>query len=165
MNEEIRQWQRLRNELDDMLKARNNMKYAEAVQEYYKKFPKDNSEKKKGARKGIIPRSFDEDGFSYENSVEKRYWRKRPKNPTAEVLEKDHPELGRITPAIAFFEKLKDFIKSLDCPKPEQWIVEKKGQEFMDRFRKNVLLPLKEELENKQYDLLKDENGRDEFDF
>ena len=35
MTDKVLQWRNLRNELDDLLKARN-MKYAEAVKEYYR---------------------------------------------------------------------------------------------------------------------------------
>lgn len=44
MTDKVQQWRNLRNELDDMLKA-HEIKYAEAVKEFYKENPKDACEK------------------------------------------------------------------------------------------------------------------------
>ena len=162
MTDEINTWRSLRNELDEMLKARD-MKYADAVREYYKKNPKDFSEKKTSHKKINQKNLSDDDVFSFENSVEKKYWRKPPKNE--KDIANDKPDANRIVPAIIFFEKLKKFILSIDCPKPEQWIVEHLGQDFMDRFRREVILPVKKEMEDSKYKSVKDENGMDEFDF
>ena len=42
--DKLHQWRQLRNELDDMFKAREK-KYAEVVKDYYAENPKDFSEK------------------------------------------------------------------------------------------------------------------------
>ena len=139
--DKIHQWRNLRNELDDMLKARD-MKYAEAVKEYYRENPKDASEKKSSSKKFSVKSDYDE--FSYDNCVEKKYWKKRPKNETASELLKDRPAPNRLEPAIAFLEKLKLFLAAKDCQKPEQWISEKFGQDFLNSFRKEVIEPIKQ---------------------
>lgn len=162
MTDEINTWRSLRNELDEMLKARD-MKYADAVREYYKKNPKDFSEKKSSRKKIISKNMSREDEFSYDNSVEKKYWKNRPKNETE--LANDKPADNRIIPAIIFFEKLKKFILSLECQKPEQWLVENDYQYFLDKVRKEVIPNVKKQMEDEQYQLKKDENGMDEFDF
>ena len=162
MTDKVQQWRNLRNELDDMLKARE-MKYAEAVKEYYRENPKDASEKKSSSKKFSVKSDYDE--FSYDNCVEKKYWKKRPKNETASELLKDRPEPNRLEPAIAFFEKLKLFLASKDCQKPEQWISEKFGQDFLNSFRKEVIEPIKQEKENQLFSDKKDDDGKDEFDF
>ena len=94
----------------------------------------------------------------------KKYWKKRPKNETASELLKDQPDPNRLEPAIAFFEKLKLFLAAKDCQKPEQWISEKFGQDFLNSFRKEVIEPIKQEKENQLFSGMKDKNGRDEFD-
>lgn len=162
MNNDINTWRNLRNELDDMLKARE-MKYADAVRKYYSKYPKDPSEKRASCKKNNSRRMSGEDEFSYENSVEKKYWKARPKDETK--LDKDKPADNRIVPAIIFFEKLKSFICTLECQKPEQWLAENVGQEFLDKVRKEVFQVVKRQMEEEQYSLKKDENGMDEFDF
>ena len=75
MTDDVTEWRKLRNELDDMLKARE-MKYADAVRKYYSKNPKDASEKKSSRKKIISKNMSREDEFSYDNSVEKKYWKK-----------------------------------------------------------------------------------------
>ncbi|OWV19684.1 hypothetical protein B7990_00465 [Fibrobacter sp. UWB4] len=162
MTDKVLQWRNLRNELDDLLKARN-MKYAEAVKEYYRENPKDASEKKSSSKKFSVKSDYDE--FSYDNCVEKKYWKKRPKNETASELLKDRPAPNRLEPAIAFLEKLKLFLAAKDCQKPEQWISEKFGQDFLNSFRKEVIEPIKQEKENQLFSGIKDKNGKDEFDF
>lgn len=162
MTDKVLQWRNLRNELDDLLKARN-MKYAEAVEEYYRENPKDASEKKSSSKKFSVKSDYDE--FSYDNCVEKKYWKKRPKNETASELLKDRPAPNRLEPAIAFLEKLKLFLAAKDCQKPEQWISEKFGQDFLNSFRKEVIEPIKQEKENQLFSGIKDKNGKDEFDF
>lgn len=163
MIDKVQQWRNLRNELDDMLKARE-IKYAEAVKEFYKENPKDVSEKKSSSKKFGVKNNYDE--FSYDNCVEKKYWKKRPKSDklSASELLKDRPEPNRLEPAIAFFEKLKLFLAAKDCQKPEQWISEKFGQDFLNSFRKEVIEPIKQEKENQLFSGMKDKNGRDEFD-
>ena len=164
MTDKIHQWRTLRNELDDMLKARGK-KYAEAVKEFYKENPKDTSEKKFSSKRFSAKKS--DEGFSYDNCVEKKYWKKRPTSDklSASELLKDRPEPNRLEPAIAFFEKLKLFLAAKDCQKPEQWISEKFGQDFLNSFRKEVIEPIKQEKENQLFSGMKDKNGRDEFDF
>ena len=108
MTDKVLQWRNLRNELDDMLKARE-IKYAEAVKEFYKEKPKDACGKKSSSKKFSVKSNSDE--FSYDNSVEKKYWKKRPKNETASELLKDLPDPKRLEPAIAFFEKLNPLSK------------------------------------------------------
>ena len=164
MTDKIHQWRTLRNELDDMLKARN-MKYAEAVQKYYRENPKDASEKKSSSKKFSVKSDYDE--FSYDNCVEKKYWKKRPKsdNPSESELKADQPDPKRLEQAIAFFEKLKHFLMAKDCPKPEQWLAENFGQVFLNRFRKEVIEPIKQEKENQLFSGKKDDDGKDEFDF
>ena len=162
MTDKVQQWRNLRNELDDMLKARE-MKYAEAVKEYYRENPKDASEKKSSSKKFSVKSDYDE--FSYDNCVEKKYWKKRPKNETASELLKDRPAPNRLEPAIAFLEKLKLFLAAKDCQKPEQWISEKFGQDFLNSFRKEVIEPIKQEKENQLFSDKKDDDGKDEFDF
>ena len=154
MTDNITEWRKLRNELDDMLKARE-MKYADAVRKYYSKYPKDASEKKSSRKKIISKNMSREDEFSYDNCVEKKYWKSRPKNET---------ELANDKPAIIFFEKLKNFILSQECQKPEQWLVENMGQEILDKLRKEVIQVVKKQIADEQYQLKKDENGMDEFD-
>ena len=112
MTDKVLQWRNLRNELDDMLKARE-IKYAEAVKEFYKENPKDSCEKKFSSKKFSAKKS--DEGFSYENCVEKKYWKKRPTSdkPSESELLKDRPEPNRVEPAIAFFEKLKIFLMIL----------------------------------------------------
>ena len=162
--DKIHQWRKLRNELDDMLKARE-MKYAEAVKEYYRENPKDASEKKSSSKKFSVKSDYDE--FSYDNCVEKKYWKKRPKNdkPSESELKADQPDPKRLEQAIAFFEKLKHFLMAKDCPKPEQWLAENFGQDFLNRFRKEVIEPIKQEKENQLFSGKKDDDGKDEFDF
>ena len=60
--DELLTWRKLRNELEDMLKARG-MSYPDAVKEYYLNNPKSKS---------------NPDNFDYKNSVEKKYWKRRP---------------------------------------------------------------------------------------
>lgn len=150
MVDKIHQWRTLRNELDDMLKARGK-KYAEVVQDYYKENPKDASEKKSSSKKFSAKKS--DEGFSYENCVEKKYWKKRPTSdtPSESELLKDRPKPDRIEPAIAFFEKLKVFLAAKNCPKPEQWLAENFGQDFLNRFRKEVIEPIKKEKEDQLF--------------
>lgn len=162
MMDKINEWRTLRNELDEMLKARD-MKYADAVKKYYRNNPKDFCEKKTSHKKINRKNFSDDDVFSFENSVEKKYWRKPPKSEKGIVSDK--PDANRIIPAIIFFKKLKKFISSMDCQKPEQWIVEHLGQDMMDKLREEVIRPIKRELEDAKYKLIKDENGMDEFDF
>lgn len=165
--DKLHQWRQLRNELDDMFKAREK-KYAEVVKDYYAENPKDFSEKKSKKKSFAIDkkRMSDVDSFSYENCVEKKYWKKRPKNenPSEVELKDDHPDMSRIEAAIAFFEKLKVFVASKNCPKPEQWLAERFGQGFMDRFRKQVINPIKQEQKDQLFSLPKNELGMDEFD-
>ena len=150
MTDKIHQWRTLRNELDDMLKARGK-KYAEVVQEFYKENPKDASEKKFSSKKFSAKKS--DEGFSYENCVEKKYWKKRPTSdkPSESELLKDRPEPNRVEPAIAFFEKLKFFLMAKNCPKAEQWLAEKFDDDFMVRFRKEVIEPIKKEKVNQLF--------------
>ncbi|PWK86601.1 hypothetical protein [Hallerella porci] len=164
MTDKVQQWRNLRNELDDMLKAREK-KYAEAVKEYYRENPKDASEKKSSSKKFSVKSDYDE--FSYDNCVEKKYWKKRPKNdkPSESELKADQPDPKRLEQAIAFFEKLKQFLMAKDCPKADQWLIENIGLDRYNRFRKEVIGPIKQEKENQLFSGMKDENGRDEFDF
>ena len=164
MTDKVQQWRNLRNELDDMLKAREK-KYAEAVKEYYRENPKDASEKKSSRKKFGVKNNYD--AFSYDNCVEKKYWKKRPKNdkPSESELKADQPDPKRLEQAIAFFEKLKQFLMAKDCPKADQWLIENIGLDRYNRFRKEVIEPIKKEKENQLFSGMKDENGRDEFDF
>lgn len=150
MTDKVLQWRNLRNELDDMLKARE-IKYAEAVKEFYKENPKDACEKKFSSKKFSAKKS--DEGFSYENCVEKKYWKKRPTSdkPSESELLKDRPEPNRVEPAIAFFEKLKIFLMAKNCPKAEQWLAEKFDDDFMVRFRKEVIEPIKKEKVNQLF--------------
>jgi len=75
MTDKVQQWRNLRNELDDMLKARE-IKYAEAVKEFYKENPKDACEKKSSSKKFSV--KSNSDVFSYDNSVEKKILEKTP---------------------------------------------------------------------------------------
>ena len=163
MTDKVQQWRDLRNELDDMLKARE-IKYAEAVKEFYKENPKDACEKKSSSKKFSV--KSNSDVFSYDNCVEKKYWKKRPTSdkPSESELLKDRPEPNRVEPAIAFFEKLKIFLMAKNCPKAEQRLAEKFDDDFMARFRKEVIEPIKQEKENQLFSGMKDKNGRDEFD-
>jgi hypothetical protein len=147
-----------------MLKARE-IKYAEAVKEFYKENPKDACEKKSSSKKFSV--KSNSDVFSYDNCVEKKYWKKRPTSdkPSESELLKDRPEPNRVEPAIAFFEKLKIFLMAKNCPKAEQWLAEKFDDDFMARFRKEVIEPIKQEKENQLFSGIKDKNGKDEFDF
>ena len=52
-----------------------------------------------------------------------------------------------------------------DCPKPEQWLAENFGQDFLNRFRKEVIEPIKQEKENQLFSGKKNDDGKDEFDF
>ena len=135
-----------------MLKARE-MRYADAVKKYYSKYPKDSSEKRSSHKKNSSKSFSKEDKFSYENSVEKKYWKTRPKDETN--LDKDKPADNRIIPAITFFEKLKNFICTLECQKPEQWLAENMGQKFLDSVRKEVFQVVKRQMEEEQYSLKK----------
>lgn len=162
MTDNVTEWRKLRNELDDMLKARE-MKYADAVRKYYSKYPKDASEKKSSRKKIISKNVSKEDEFSFDNCVEKKYWKNRPKSENE--LANDKPADNRIISAIIFFEKLKKFILSQECQKPEQWLVENMGQEILDKLRKEVIAVVKKQIEDEQYQIKKDENGMDEFDF
>jgi hypothetical protein len=164
MTDKIHQWRTLRNELDDMLKARGK-KYAEVVQDYYKENPKDASEKKFSSKKFSAKKS--DEVFSYENCVEKKYWKKRPTSdkPSESELLKDRPDPSRLEPAIAFFEKLKIFLMAKNCPKAEQWLAEKFDDDFMVRFRKEVIEPIKKEKENQLFSEKRDKDGKGEFDF
>lgn len=156
MTDKIQQWRKLRNELDDMLKARGK-KYAEVVQDYYKENPKDASEKKFSSKKFSAKKS--DEVFSYENCVEKKYWKKRPTSdkPSESELQKDRPEPNRIEPAIAFFEKLKIFLMAKDCQNPDQWLIENMGLDKYNSFRKEVIEPIKKE----KVDQLFSENTED----
>ena len=164
MTDKVQQWRNLRNELDDMLKAREK-KYAEAVKEYYRENPKDASEKKSSSKKFSVKSDYDE--FSYDNCVEKKYWKKRPKNdkPSESELKADQPDPKRLEQAIAFFEKLKQFLMAKDCSKADQWLIENIGLDRYNRFRKEVIEPIKKEKENQLFSGMKDKNGKDEFDF
>ena len=53
----------------------------------------------------------------------------------------------------------------MDCPESEQWVAEHEGLDFLNRFRNDVILPLKKEIEEQKYKLPKDKDGMDEFDF
>ena len=71
--DEITAWRKLRNELADMLKARD-MNYRKAVELYYKKYPKDLSEKllkKTGdITSDLKKKKFaDKDNFCFHNDV------------------------------------------------------------------------------------------------
>lgn len=162
--DKIHQWRTLRNELDDMLNARGK-KYAEVVQDYYKENPKNASEKKSSSKKFSAKKA--DEGFSYENCVEKKYWKKRPKNdkPSENELKADQPDPKRLEQAIAFFVKLKQFLMAKDCQNPDQWLAERFGDDFMVRFRKEVVEPIKQEKENQLFSGKKDDDGKDEFDF
>ena len=48
------------------------------VKEFYKENPKDTSEKKFSSKRFSAKKS--DEGFSYDNCVEKKYWKKRSKN-------------------------------------------------------------------------------------
>ena len=61
-------------------------------------------------------------------------------------------------------KKLKHFLMAKDCPKPEQWLAENFGQDFLNRFRKEVVEPIKQEKENQLFSGKKDDDGKDEFD-
>lgn len=163
MTDKIHQWRNLRNELDDMLKARGK-KYAEVVQDYYKENPKDASEKKSPSKKFSAKKA--DEGFSYENCVEKKYWKKRPTSdkPSESELLKDRPEPKRLEPAIAFFEKLKQFLMAKDCPKADQWLIENMGLDRYNRFRKAVIETIKQEKENQLFSEKRDKDGKGEFD-
>ena len=164
MTDKIHQWRKLRNELDDMLKARD-MKYAEAVKEYYRENPKDASEKKSSSKKFSVKSDYDE--FSYDNCVEKKYWKKRPKNDKSSENElmADQPDPKRLEQAIAFFEKLKHFLMAKDCQNPDQWLIENMGLDKYNSFIKAVIEPIKQEKENQLFSGKKDDDGKDEFDF
>ena len=164
LTDKIHQWRNLRNELDDMLKARN-IKYAEAVKEYYRENPKDASEKKSSSKKFSVKSDYDE--FSYDNCVEKKYWKKRPKNdkPSESELKADQPDPKRLEQAIAFFEKLKHFLMAKDCQNPDQWLIENMGLDKYNSFIKAVIEPIKHEKENQLFSGKKDDDGKDEFDF
>lgn len=150
MTDKIHQWRTLRNELDDMLKARGK-KYAEAVKEYYRENPKDASEKKSSSKKFSVKSDYDE--FSYDNCVEKKYWKKRPKSdkPSESELKADQPDPKRLEQAIAFFVKLKQFLMAKDCPKADQWLIENIGLDRYNRFRKEVIEPIKKEKEDQLF--------------
>jgi len=168
--DEITAWRKLRNELADMLKARD-MNYRKAVELYYKKYPKDLSEKRLKKTGDITSdlkkkKFADKDNFCFENSPEKKYWKKPPKpgsDPSNDRLaKKDESRYGK---AIEFFEKLKSFIMTLDCPSSSQWIIEKRGLDFYNRYRKYVPMLIKKEQEEKMFKPAKDDDGKDEFDF
>lgn len=162
--DKIHQWRNLRNELDDMLKARD-MKYAEAVKEYYRENPKDASEKKSSSKKFSVKSDYDE--FSYDNCVEKKYWKKRPKNdkPSENELKADQPDPKRLEQAIAFFVKLKQFLMAKDCQNPDQWLIENMGLDKYNSFIKAVVEPIKQEKENQLFSEKRDKDGKGEFDF
>lgn len=164
LTDKIHQWRNLRNELDDMLKARE-MKYAEAVKEYYRENPKDASEKKSSSKRFSVKSDYDE--FSYDNCVEKKYWKKRPKsdNPSESEMKADQPDPKRLEQAIAFFEKLKHFLMAKDCQNPDQWLIENMGLDKYNSFIKAVIEPIKQEKENQLFSGKKDDDGKDEFDF
>ena len=168
--QELLTWRKLRNELDDMLKARE-MNYREAVELFYKEHPKDLSEKRlkksRDVTSNLKHKKFaSEDAFCFENSPEKKYWKKRPKDDSDlskdKLAEKDE---SRYTKAIEFFEKLKQFIRLLNCPKSEQWLAEHEGVDFLNRFQREVLQPLKREIEDQKYKPSKNKDGMDEFDY
>ncbi len=131
--------QNIHGEVEQMLNARG-MKYSQAVTEYFKKYPKDESKKKTS-----------DDAFVYANCIERKYWNNVPKN--------------RIGPAIFFLTKLKKFLKERESDDPKRWIVENLGQDVMDSFRREVLHPLEKEEADKKYRLPKNSEGKDEFDF
>ncbi len=163
--QELLTWRNLRNKLDDMLKARD-MNYREAVELYYKEHPKDLSEKRLKVAQDITSnlkkkKFADEDSFYFENSPEKKYWKKRPKDDSDlskdKLPEKDE---SRYSKAIVFFEKLIQFIRLLDCPKSGQWIIEHEGIDFWNEFQREVIQPLKREIEDKKY-----KEGMSDLDF
>ena len=170
MDDLVTTWRALRNELADMLKARD-MNYRKAVELYYKKYPKDLSEKrlkKTGSITSDLKKKkfADKDNFCFENSPEKKYWKKPPKpgsDPSNDKLAKN--DESRYSKAIEFFEKLKSFIMTLDCPNSNQWIIEKWGLDFYNRYRQEVPLRIKKEMEEKMFKPAKDDDGKDEFDF
>ena len=148
--DELLTWRKLRNELEDMLKARS-MSYPDAVKEYYLNNPKIKS---------------NTEIFDYENSVEKKYWKRRPKHDESPDNDKlNGKNTSRYPKAIQFFVRLKDYLITLDCPKSEQWIVENMGSDFFSRFNREVLQPVKKEIEDRMFKPSKDLNGMDEFDF
>ena len=148
---DVEEWRSLRDDIFDMLKGRNK-KYSEVVKEYFKVNPKDEGKKKKAG-----------DGeFQYVNCIERKYWKDPPNNETEK--EKDFPDKSRIGAAIFFLGKLQKFLLKTPCDDPDQWIKEHMGQNLLDRFRKEVLNPLKKEIKDEQYKLKKDANGMDEFD-
>jgi len=133
--DELLTWRKLRNELEDMLKARG-MSYPDAVKEYYLNNPRSKS---------------NTDNFDYKNSAEKKYWKRRPKhNETPNDDKLNGKNASRYPKAIEFFTQLKDYLLSLDCPKSEQWIVENMGPDFFSRFNSEVLQPLKRKNEKEQ---------------
>ena len=150
---DVSTWRKLRDELSDMLSGRD-MDYPTAVRRYYKVHPRTVSDK---GRKKYADKEFD-----YDNSVEKHYWKKKPKDGVS--TEKDSPNPSRIAKAIVFFEKLKSFVANLDCESPEEILMERFGQDFMDRFRKQVINPIKQEQKDQLFSLPKNELGMDEFD-
>lgn len=168
--DEVTTWRMLRNDLDGMLKARE-MNYRKAVEMYYKENPKDLSEKRlkkvRDITSDLKKKKFaDKDNFCFENSPEKKYWKKKPKpgsDPNNDKLAKN--DKSRYGKAIEFFLKLKSFIYKMDCPESEQWVAEHEGLDFLNRFRNDVILPLKKEIEEQKYKLPKDKDGMDEFDF
>ncbi|MBP5441448.1 MAG: hypothetical protein J6Y14_11185 [Fibrobacter sp.] len=146
--DELLTWRKLRNELEDMLKARS-MSYPDAVKEYYLNNPKS---------------KFNTDNFDYKNSVEKKYWKRRPKH--GETPDDDKligKNASRYPKAIEFFTQLKDYLITLDCPKSEQWIVENMGSDFFSRFSNGVIQPLKREAENHQSDCSTEKDCTDEL--
>ena len=52
-----------------------------------------------------------------------------------------------------------------NCPKAEQWLAEKFDDDFMVRFRKEVIEPIKKEKENQLFFEKRDKDGKGEFDF
>ena len=146
--DELLTWRKLRNELEDMLKARS-MSYPDAVKEYYLNNPKIKS---------------NTEIFDYENSVEKKYWKRRPKHDESPDNDKlNGKNTSRYPKAIQFFVRLKDYLITLDCPKSEQWIVENMGSDFFSRFNREVLQPLKRKTKQKQSIYSSEEDCTDEL--
>lgn len=146
--DELLTWRKLRNELEDMLKARS-MSYPDAVKEFYLNNPKS---------------KFNSDNFDYKNSVEKKYWKRRPKHSEAYDDDKlNGKNASRYPKAIEFFTQLKDYLITLDCPKSEQWIVENMGPDFFSRFNSEVLQPLKRKNEKEQSIHSSEENCTNEL--
>ena len=164
---------------------KESYRYRDAVIDFYKANPKDLSEKKLKRKKDIKLNlngnaPIANDFFDFESSVEKKYWRNRPKND--EDLSKD--QLGannkckkedkakyfktiksRYSKAIEFFKELKNFIALRNRIKPDEWIIENMGKDFYRTFRSEVIQLVKKEIEERKFKPSKDQNGMDEFDF